>query len=348
MFAILFDAYPTWLPVLFVPAIVLVFASWQLTASWMARPSRHESDWRYLGYAVFAMVLPFILVLGTRWATMPSADKAWRQRMENHRFAETDQAPIAIVAQAPPSSFLSGNSPSNASWTYGREREEAFLERVEKELSDTEAVGAHVSFQGLLVAPWSTDSTNTLTDEERTSAAIRSARVALKWSNVVRKEAVAGRIRFRTLLESAEPAQVIAVNLLDELIDRVGMTPEIADLCAQLPDEAFVRESRSAALIAEWRSSRGSQCFGEYSGRRTTWSDFLERPRARRNAEKAIRLALERWNGGTQLTARDQSQIVDYLLSAGFQNPINLLRQRDLRAYGLRERIKNTSTVLSE
>ena len=343
VFAILLDAYPNWIPVLLVSTALLWFASWRLTPSWMSRPSIPKADWRFLGYATLALALPFCIVLGTRWATMPSVDSSWRQRMVEFDFPSSGRDRVAILAQSP-------LSDRQASSVFERQRDETYLQNIEDELKDTEAVGGHVSFQDLI---WDASARNVgqvsqeqepLTEQEHTEAAIRSVRVFLKWSNVVREEAIAGRVRFYVLERTAEKAQQIAVELLTQLIERQGMTAEIAELCKQLPDSNLVRESRRSALVVEWRSTRGFQCFGAFRMSVDSWSNFLERPRGTRYAEKAIRLAMERWGAGVDLTQSDHERIEQYLSNADLDTDLlRKLEQYDLAAYGLRQRIRNSS-----
>ncbi|MEL6104561.1 MAG: ABC transporter permease [Planctomycetota bacterium] len=338
-YAILFDAYPDWIPLLFVTAILLVFASWRLTFSWMSRPSTQTTDWRFLSYAVLVIVLPYVVVLGTRWATMPSADLAWRKQMESLEFPESARPPVAVRVQIPTYLRQSG-------YAVLRQRDESFLKIVEKELNDTEAIGAHLSTQDLLWNPWHTnsltlpDGDDPLTEEERTAAALRSIRVLLKWANVIRDEAIAGRVGFGTLNQAGEQAQHNAVGGLMQLISREGLTEEIAELCDQVPDVKRVHQSRSAALIAEWQRGQifSGPNFGAYKTEASSWNGFVERPRARRLMEKAIRLAIENWGAGNELSDQHYATLAEYFRDAGLNsNPIETLPQKDRDAEALRE-----------
>ncbi|MEO1524143.1 MAG: ABC transporter permease [Planctomycetota bacterium] len=368
-FAILLDPYPRWAPVLLVSAIVLFFGSWRLTGSWMARPSRSKTDWRFMLYAALAIVLPYLIVLGSRWATMPMADTAWRQRMANFAFEQQEEPPVSIVAQLGYSNSMDpsqalitfnfaeqsqqvsvspprGNRVRNHSLAESLQRDEDFHERVERELAATRSLGEHVSFQELI---WTLNSEGTLdglSEEESIAAALRSARVFVKWANLAREEAVAGRVTFRTLDRSGEQAERIAVQLLGDLLQRCGRTPEIEELCNALPSTELVKRSRCCALVTEWNSGNGSQCFGEYRTVQASWSNFLETPRAKRYAEKAIKLVTDRWGSGTDLSSSDIARLADDLAGAGIkENPVLHLKQYDLAKYGLLEMVRSAPPV---
>lgn len=153
--ASLFNFYSWSVWVLAFSGLVLMFASWRLTPRWIRGETGKPYILRLLGYGAFALLLPYVLVLGGRWITTPAVDAQWRQQMLSMTFSasrnssrDSSEDVMQLRDQAFGVSMLHLNSmmrpmPLNSLST------NELIDAIKNELADDQAIGGHVSVRQL-------------------------------------------------------------------------------------------------------------------------------------------------------------------------------------------------------
>ncbi|MCO8124450.1 ABC transporter permease [Stieleria sp. TO1_6] len=334
----LFSFYVNSLPILLLSAAVLFYASWRLMPQWMAGNTGRGYVGPFIGYIALAVVLPYVLVLGTRWVTMPAERTAWRQEML--------ATPLSIGDQQVPNMPIQGSAYggllgalANKPWV----DEEGVQQRIDAELADDDAIGEHISFRELLqiVSPvatsvltrhhWSTKNNLSLylnppvyslgkqdrADREMQFSALE---VLLKWSRQSRRQAVNGNLNFRTLFGVAETADWLTSKTLKAYVDREGVTPDVRELLQQLPDSELVRRSRQQSLIHDWRNYQaiGGSVFGVYPEMPFQSWLFVERERGKRYLDDLVHFTLDHWKNGQTIESNDEMEKVGEYINGAY------------------------------
>ena len=367
--AMLLEQHAAWTPILLVSAAFLLFASWRLTADWMSRSKGQRYGWRYARACVVAVAIPFVLVVGTRLATMPSVDEAFRARLAATDFKSEATPEVVIMPKArrtprtktrlEPSTFMVGNLAWLTDFLEGLE-ESGVVGRCEREIEAVDTVGEHIGFSELIdthptmipvggyravcIANLSMDGTEMPEEEidkyERLSlaSAHRLARVLVKWSSVVRSQAAVGRVGFDTLNRCAEEADGITIRLLAGLVREYGMTPEVRSIYDQFPDDDLIVRSRSSALVRDWRRD-GLTCFGlTVAVPSAQWMSH-EFTRTQRIAERTMESAIKAWENGNN--SPFDKQFVSDVVEAGLEtSPVERIRGFDAQRKNLRSQIR--------
>ncbi len=303
--------------VLLLSSVILLLASWRLTPKWMAGEKGKEYVVPMVGFITLALLLPYVVVLGARYATTPSPRIAWRQQMYSIDLPRVDPTAdkVAIldpayVRRIETLAMKAAVSPE------GRD------DRIAKELSATDSIGQHLSFKEVMqiinvhsyyplqfhqdyaqfnlaayLQPHVYPPTPQFADAREKQ--IDAVRVLLKWSRATREQAVDGGADFNVLMGVAEISDLIAALAIHAYVDQDGVTPQLKELIRLVPDEELVRKSRRNTLIRSWRQYQsrtlGEQFAGEYSHKPTQWWLAVERSRADRYVDELCRFLLVRW-----------------------------------------------------
>ncbi|WP_145391490.1 hypothetical protein [Stieleria neptunia] len=303
--------------VLLLSSMILLLASWRLTPKWMAGEKGKEYVVPMVGFIVVALFLPYVVVLGARYATTPSPRVAWRQQMYSIDLPRVDPTADKVAILDP---------------AYVRRLETLVLkaavspegrdDRIAKELSATDSIGRHLSFKEVLqiinvrsyypLQFHQNDAQSNLaaySEPHVYPAAPRFAdarekqfdavRVLLKWSRLTREQAVSGGADFNVLMGVAEISDLIAARAIFAYVEQDGETPQLKALIELVPDRELVRKSRRNSLIRSWRQYQsqtlGQRFAGEYSHKPTQWWLGVERTRADRYVDELCRFLLDRW-----------------------------------------------------
>ena len=375
LLSVLFEHYRSWFGVLFLPGFLLLIATWRMTPKWMARQLGGKNNWRYLGYYFAAIALPFVIVMGARWVTLPEEDTAWRNRMlaVQLRIAETE-------TQILPGATWSRTSRAPHGFRLGPETSpEDLTARMEQELAAEDTAGAFVSFDEVFyysafshvnnstylpVGGYRAEPAvngfgplgkqNEVTEQDLDEYEARcierdytTARVFVKWSRMARREAASGRIGFRTLSLCAEEADAFVTTLLTRHLEEYGLTPEIKELYEAMPDRELIQQSRKMSLINSWQINP-SMILGERVDLPTQWWLEVERIRARRLADRAVKMVLQEWEAGTNFASQDKvTQIHQMLHAVGIHREVGRLwvcRRFDQDYAILKKRVENADT----
>ncbi|QDV47391.1 hypothetical protein Enr13x_73000 [Stieleria neptunia] len=317
LFYPLFDAYregALWAAMVSIP--VFLFASWRLTPRWLSGATGRSDTMRFVGYFALSIVLPYMLVLGIRSATIPAEQTQWRTRMLAYEFPQrpADDRLVEVHRAA---------IPELAYFWNGFRRDELLLspksdqfdERLVQELASETSVGEFVSFNELVArvpywpegyAPSAGASSFSRFGADQLALELRIARVLLKWSQMVRHEARFGDSSFERLAQISEYAEWIAAVILNRHLDEGAMTPEIKELAGMFPDDSLVLESRRNSLIASWKWQTGATGFnrpmslGNRSPRpRTEFIARIEALRRERFVDQTVKLAETHWRSGS-------------------------------------------------
>lgn len=300
--------------ILLVSAAILCFASWRLMPKWMAGETGRGYVVPFLSYLAFSLILPYVLVLGTRWVTMPAKQTQWRNQMLSMQLPkpEADAKRIAIQNSAVALHIdLSGTRP-----IIDHEGQE---ERLSMELAETGVMGEHISSQELLAIVLNKN-TNLHHDPSGQSRSARklqfdAVRVLMKWSRITREQAVVGNADFVEVSNVAESADFVAAEMLVTYLQREGMTPDLEALIDLMPDQNLVRQSRHNSLIRSWRKYQtlGSSFAGDYNHVPSQWWLGVERMRASRYLDELCQLMLGQWESGDEMAWNQTMQAADVL-----------------------------------
>ncbi len=135
-------------------------------------------------------------------------------------------------------------------------------------------------------------------------------KVLLTWAQTIRRNVAAGK---NTLLDlwHAEQAEQKAVLALGTMTVMGGMTPELAELVAMIPDRELRERSRRIGLVNEWKTYQSMSWRIDYGDHVVYQKNFLrypvahrvakiplERTRADRYVDELTRLLLDQLNNG--------------------------------------------------
>jgi hypothetical protein len=313
---------------------VLLFASWRLTPRWLSGSMGRGYALRFIGYLAVALLLPYMMVLSIRAATIPAEASQWRGQLLSLELPDRSDGdqPIEIVS---PSENEIGRLRSSWSLEFYLEqpKNDDFEQRYALEMASADSVGKFVSL-GELVArmpswPRGIEQTRQLGASSRLRLANRgfeldAARLLLKWSTMVRKAARDGDASFVQLTRVAEQAEQVVATVLDDLVRSSGITPEIEELIGLFPDDDLVLRSRRNSLIAAWqvdqrRDDRSVAFPGATRPQRFMVLSWMEDLRRDRFIDKTVRLAEQSWRSGP---VKDMGQIPGLLSSAAEANQI--------------------------
>ncbi|MDV6032999.1 MAG: hypothetical protein F9B45_23520 [Phycisphaera sp. RhM] len=356
LFYPLFDAYRAgalWAAMASIP--VFLFASWRLTPRWLSGSTGRDYTARLIGYFALAIVLPYVLVLGIRTATIPAEQTQWRTRMLAYEFPQrpADHHRVEIYPAAVPNQDVFWNG-FLRDQLLTPPRSDGFDERLAQELATTTTVAEFVSFNELVARiPYWPDgyasSVGARGDSfgmgadglvrfgaDQLDLELRVARVLLKWSGMVRQEARFGQTSFERLSRVSEYAEWVAAAILERHLDEHGLTPEIQELADLFPDDALVLESRRNSLIASWQAeSLGSRS----TLPRTEFIRSIEALRRQRFIDQTVTLAEQHWRAGAMDGVWEIPNFVD---SAEQADLTELMRPLyEFQALELIKRLKN-------
>ncbi|QDV88752.1 hypothetical protein [Planctomycetes bacterium TBK1r] len=316
LFYPLFDAYRAgalWAAMASIP--VFLFASWRLTPRWLSGLTGRDYTARFIGYFALAIVLPYVLVLGIRTATIPAEQTQWRTRMLAYEFPQrpSDDQLVEVHHAAIPELAYFWNG-FRRDELLSPPKSDQFDERLDQELASETSVGEFVSFNELIarVPYWPEGhassagaSSSVRFGADQLDVELRVARVLLKWSRMVRHEARFGDSSFERLAQISEYAEWIAADILHRHLDEGGMTPEIKELVGMFPEDSLVLESRRNSLIASWKWQAGAASFdrpmslGDRSPRpHTEFIARIEDLRRDRFVDQTVKLAEQHWRSG--------------------------------------------------
>ncbi|WP_182866037.1 hypothetical protein [Stieleria mannarensis] len=308
LFYPLFDGYregALWAALVSIP--VFLFASWRLTPRWLSGSLGQDYTARFVGYFALSLVLPYLLVLGTRIATIPAEQTQWRTRMLAYQFPPrpAGDEPVEILPAADPNEDVFWNSHLRVELLQSP-KSDRFDERMTQELESERAVGEFVSFDELVArvpywpAPYTAGADAGSLGRygaDQLDVELRVARVLLKWSRMVREEARYRQVAFERMSEITEYAEWCAADILNRHLDERGMTPEIKELAGLFPDDALVLESRRNCLIRAWQDIATD---GNNSALpRTALIRSIEKLRRERFVDQIVRLAEQHWKSGS-------------------------------------------------
>ena len=313
------------------------------------QPSKTQTA-KYFGYYCTAIALPYLLVLGAVYVSMPDRDSQWREQLAQTQFPVSGDEERFDVYPGVRRTLFKGYGR-----LVGRASSDDLESRIQQELAAQESVGQFVSFDELLlfskffpngipdggygeyreqtVAQQDSSTFTVISPEECVRRDFLVAKVLLKWSDIIRAKAVTGQAAFGLLSQSAEEADSFVINLLQQHIRVYGSNSEVQALYDSLPSTSTVTASRQNALIYEWKNPGSisvSQAFLRYKNLPTkTWL-FVERMKADRYRDKATKTLLDYWaTGASYNRSIENSPVIRYLLQAkispGFNEPFHSL-----------------------
>lgn len=304
----LMSVYYTYCPALLLIVPVLLLATWRLTGRWMDGRVDGAFHWRVLGYTVAAVMLPCVVIMGSRWSAMPAPLTEWRQQL-----AMTE---VSVVEPAPVSFDVLNNAQKRQAYPvnyYGLS--DRYLEGLRAELASETFVGSEVSFQKIETAlgtyPRYPGNAGPATLEMQKL----SVEVLLKWSRVVREMAAAEPRHLAQLENVAEPAERLAVEALEEMLRKSPQDKTLAQLVDSIPDAELRRQSRRNSLLYAWqfynveRSGSAAGLISGEPGERFAGKNLaphashflIERVMAGRHIDQAVKLTLEQLDSGLPL-----------------------------------------------
>ncbi|MCS7470539.1 hypothetical protein NZK35_28135 [Stieleria sp. ICT_E10.1] len=342
---------------------VLLFASWRLTPRWLSGSTGRSYTTRFVGYFSLAIILPYLLVLGVRSATIPTEQTQWRTRMLAYQFPPrpADHHRVEIYPAAVPNQDVFWNG-------FLRDelltppRSDRFDERLAQELAAATTVAEFVSFNELVarIPYWPEGYASSAGARgssfsmgadgyvrfgaDQLDLELRVARVLLKWSRMVRQEARFGQTSFERLSRVSEYAEWIAAAILQRHLDERSMTPEIRELAGMFGEDSLVSESRRNSLIASWQAGvtdrDPSLSFGSRSPLpRTEFIRSIEALRRQRFVDQTVMLAEQHWRSGAMIGVWE---IPNFVYSAEQADLTELMRPLyEFQAHESIKRLKN-------
>jgi hypothetical protein len=346
-FAPLFRFYDHSVGILLVCVPLLLFASWRMTPAWMAGHRGGMLTAKAVGYLTLGLAIPYVLILGGRWATTPVERTSWQERMLSMKFdvPRADARPFAIADPELSASVaqLRAMNMSDKLPTEGLD----WAERLRLDVADSAGVGRYVDFgavvslAGLVGAPLPgpevvevngpgmgfeefyqyppLSDADQLDPSERRELDLLAAKALAKWSRVVREKALVGEATF---------AEVRTVDATDEvlagLIEHYLLTDDppagLRELPEVLPTPELSRRSRVAALATAWKLHRqGNQRTLFHTRMAPALGDwqFVERRRRERFVDEAAWLMFDQLQSGANFGGlADQERLEDDLIEA--------------------------------
>lgn len=293
------------IPILFISAAILFFASWRLTPLWLAGEKGKPYVLPFFGYTAAAIFVPIILIFVARWITMPSVDRQWRERMMTMELPSGDSADETFVL--PPRNLGSVTT----AMTFQSGDTETLNESLASELADPNSLGEKIAFGDLVYrmenarAVWAIAALPGSREEDpadwkaKLQRHLDMAKLLTRWSKTVRGEVIGGRLNFSSLVGIAERADQAVIAYLDQRIRSEGMSDEVIDLIGQLPNQETVNAARRASLIRDWRRLQKDETNGmgrlgiAFQNPPTGWWQYVERKRADRFLDALLRELLD-------------------------------------------------------
>lgn len=306
---------------------VLLFASRRLTGKWLDGDLGRGFTGRVCAYAALAVAMPILIMLGMRWATMPSSMTAWQAEMQS--LADQTYGPRRDMSS--PVTIYPNENAVAARLTVS-DLSSDIDSRLKNELEAEGTIGEFVSLVELsaIVMGWNrpaeafdnamtmpetfagaSDSLPGSPDGEVSVAGQDSDRIAtaidvlLKWSTLIRKSVIAGQSDLEDLIGYGEPAEYVAVYRLVELLEKQPGDARWVALAKKVPSERLRNESRYRAVISEWqRYRRKGWSESRYTMFAGDWLLFgnqefaIERVRTDRFVDRATKMLIEQMENG--------------------------------------------------
>ena len=323
---ILYSTYLWWM-LLSTP--VLLFATWKLAGAWVEGKGRYESykdgklgflrllktpEFHAVSYAMLAFLLPMIVIMSLRIATMPAPRTQWREQLlavpvpepKTYGFGWAIYQTAYLESSEymkPEAPFVGSLSPQTRAECLKLLRDEIIADEMGDAVSMSEIrwVFDHTSGHD---AP-----------QVHTELALAADEVLITWAVRIREGVCAGEFAFRDLM-LAERFERMAVENLFAILPSFGPSPlampaPLAKLVAQIPNSDLRRESRRIALLANWQIYNRQKWVVETgSGSQLQAKTFLgyamaslysaipfERWRADRNVDELTYVLLSRLEG---------------------------------------------------
>ena len=344
-FTPLFRYYPSSFPVLSLSGLILLFATWQLTSRWMSMDLVRRWHRPYAVYGIAALLIPYIIVLGVRWAAAPWADSKWQESVAI-RSIETsgryDQ--VALLDSA----YLRKIDDQVQRFGSRALIPEHFEELLVLELEDQDSIGEHVSMRQLrdvctlgfpsdygpeipldvgmdasLSEKWNREHADELASwEDRVDRIYaKSISVLQKWSRITRQKAIEGTASQNQLYGIAETADFFASQYLLSYAQWDHRLPAVEQLFLEIPSQSDIDLARRNSLIRDWRQARSKTVDRRrFAGRFCTapstdrWWLGVERFRANRYFDRAVQTILREWKSGTDRMPEAKIEEVHQLL----------------------------------
>uniref|UniRef100_UPI003561F480 hypothetical protein n=1 Tax=Stieleria sp. TaxID=2795976 RepID=UPI003561F480 len=131
--------------VLLLSSVILLLASWRLTPKWMAGEKGKEYVVPMIGFIVAALFLPYVVVLGARYATTPAPRITWRQQMYSIELPRVDPTADKVAILDP--AYVRRIETLAMQATVSPEGRD---DRIAKELAATDSIGRHLSFKEVM------------------------------------------------------------------------------------------------------------------------------------------------------------------------------------------------------
>lgn len=291
-FFMLLQFYPNYYYVGLIAVPVLLFASWRLTGRWLADRVNAGYHWRVLAYSALSLAIPMALIVSSRIRSTPALDASWRARIAQADPALTERSELVIA----PITF----GAIGTSTDFDTATPEQHLELLDRELA-AESIGEHLYFQEIDAL---LDQSGFVADER----ALKSVEILLKWTNLIREDAIDGNLGMDHLEYGAERSEQLAVSWLSAVAGR-DRSNEIIRLVNMIPDSEMRRQSRRSALIHEWNQYHNTPWIredGELNAK--SYLDSLvaysvrflgfERTRADRYVDELTKLLLQQLDTG--------------------------------------------------
>ncbi|MFK8115526.1 MAG: hypothetical protein AB8B91_25240 [Rubripirellula sp.] len=271
----------SWMALLIAP--VLMFASWRLSARWLAGKTDSGYHTRAIGYIGLALFLPLISIGVHRVATTPPIQTAWRADMN-----ELDLPEAAVNYSGSP--VGSGIEPDilrlGSSSYFDQNTSEENCKLLEQELA-SETIGSYACLDDIDCALrsypqadfdrdfMSMDEFEPVTVHPETKAEAMDKRmkglcieVLFHWSTRIRERAMLAKNTMREL-ELVEASEAQAVDYLSSLVGYLDHQ-RVKELAALIPSTELRASSRRKALQIAWQNYQ-QQPWGHRSAGRTTW-----------------------------------------------------------------------------
>ncbi len=315
---ILLAFYTNAFPILLLSSAVLLWASWYLTPAWMngrEMEKKHGYNIVFTTALAVSFLLPWVLILGTRYVTMPSERTEWKAQM----LAASAAKPTSTEAIEILDSSVAGTLALVESASMSEEDDIGSL--LQAELDEDHVVGSHVSIRNLVrvlatnedgyvdpksfVEQMAYENVPGLLLTDKGSNHYLAIKVLTQWSNEVRQAMVNRQASYRTLFGVAENADWLVAGLLVASLNEHGRSPELDQLIQSLPSLDVVRESRRVGVQSSYRrfSELDWDFLGSYlSNRHAPWQ-AIEKMRSKRYVDEVAYEVTNQINLGGNLDA---------------------------------------------
>jgi hypothetical protein len=308
----LITRYPTYYFNLMWVAPVLLFASWRLAGRWLSGKIDSGYHWRVLAYSALAVAMPILAVWASRRLTTPQLMTPWRAKMLAMQSPEappdTVYIPLHATSISPDAFYRSGfEKPFDRATTAQR------YELLVQELA-SERIGDYVSLDDVELAL-----TGQIFPPTLYQAAIS---VLLKWDRQVREGVNSGIYSLWELELISEPAETMAIDTLERLVDAGEANTEIMQLIDSIPTSELRKQSRRNGLISAWKAYYQQPWRSKYGGSVSYGRAFVhshvgahvaqfrfEQIRCDRYVDQLTRLLLEQLGEGMPL-AKSSPQFI--------------------------------------